>query len=96
MKPSLRNPMIIHNVRSPATRRSSKSLVEDKENVGENRQDWDETSVDNSMTLVAVDIQASTPTTTTTIEPLIAENAGVKDVLDTLRYVKEGLQCSMP
>ncbi|XP_074368908.1 uncharacterized protein LOC141708949 [Apium graveolens] len=75
---------------------SSKSLVEDKENGGENRRDWDETSVDNSMALVTVDIQASFPqTTTTTIEPLIAENAGVKDVLDTLRYVKEGLQCSM-
>lgn len=47
------------------------------------------------MALVAVDIPASAQTTTTTIEPLIAENSGVKDVLDTLRYVKEGLQCSM-
>lgn len=69
----------------------SKSSVEDKEN----HRDWDENSADNSMALVAVDIPASTQTTSTTIEPLIAENSGVKDVLDTLRYVKEGLQNSM-
>ncbi|KAK1400098.1 suppressor protein SRP40 [Heracleum sosnowskyi] len=73
----------------------SQSSVEDKENNGENNRDWDETSVDNSMALVAINIPASTKTTTTTIEPLIAGNSGVKDVLDTLRYVKEGLQSSM-
>lgn len=74
----------------------SKSSVEDEKNNGENHRDWDETSVDNSMALVAVDIPASRKTTTTTtIEPLIAENSGVKDVLNTLRYVKEGLQSSM-
>lgn len=48
------------------------------------------------MALVAIDIPASRQTTiTTTIEPLAAGNSGVKDVLDTLRYVKEGLQSSM-
>lgn len=74
---------------------SSKSSVEGKETDGENRQDCDETGVDNSMALVAVDNPATIQTTNTTTEPLIAGNSGVKDVLDTLRYVKEGLQSSM-
>lgn len=71
-----------------------KSSVKDREAYAENHQNWEETNVDNSMALVPVDIPA-TETPIITTEPLIANNTGVEDVLDTLRYVKEKLQSSM-
>lgn len=68
----------------------SKSPVKDRETCGENHQDRDEIIVDNSMALVPVDIAAATtPTTITNNEPVIANNARVEDVLDTLRYVSQ-------
>ncbi|KAL1819585.1 hypothetical protein ACET3Z_014454 [Daucus carota] len=72
----------------------SKYLVEDKKTDQESRQDWDEINVDDSMALVPVNIPA-TQSTSTLIQPLIAENARVEDVLGTLRYVKEEIRSSM-
>lgn len=70
----------------------SKSSVEDEEINEENYQDWDESCVDNSMALVPVDIPVTTQTAN--INPA-SDNASVKDVLDTLRHMKERLQISM-
>ena len=69
-------------------------MVEDKKTDQESRQDWDEINVDDSMALVPVNIPA-TQSTSTLIQPLIAENARVEDVLGTLRYVKEEIRSSM-
>ncbi|XP_017244691.1 uncharacterized protein LOC108216437 [Daucus carota subsp. sativus] len=72
----------------------SKYLVEDRETDRKSHQDRDETNDDDSMALVPVNIPA-TQSTSTLIQPLIAENARVEDVLDTLRYVKEEIRSSM-
>lgn len=62
-----------------------------KSSSEKNDLEWDK-SVDNSMALVPVDIPVTTQSTTS--NPPIS-NASVKDVLDTLRYVRERLRSSM-